>query len=262
MYSNQRQTIYNVKDGIEKEYKLVLTYLLWSVICTYWGTWNVCSLYEFYGMDVSVADLLIAQQDAYRTGIMIFPVATFLVMKCKQKGLNIQFILRYGSRSKMFLRQIMESLWYAAIAGAVLLGMEFLTAWTAKGTLINWASMGSVFYAYTGELSNASIITVIAGVFCMYVIKQAIIFVLIDIFMWYPKNLVLLWVLLVLTVGVEKIADIPVFYFFFSIQHSTWLKPVTFIDRILIGMCVLFAEYVVGNVCIKKRDFFIPDRVR
>lgn len=256
MYSNLRQTICSVKDGIEKEYKLVLAYLLWSAVCTYWGIWNVCGLYEFYGMDISVADLLIAQQDGYRTGIMIFPVVAFLVMKCKLNNVNIQRVLRYGSRRKMFLRQIMESLWYAVVIGAVLLEIEFLTAWTTEGTLINWANKSSVFYAYTGELSNASIITVVTGVFCMYVIKLAIVFVLIDILMWYPKRLILLWILLVLTVGLEKIADIPVFHFFFSVQHSTWLKPVTFIERILIGMCMLFAVYVAGTVCVKGKDIF------
>ncbi len=256
MYSNLRQTICSVKDGLEKEYKLVLVYLLWSAICTYWGVWNACGLYEFYGMKVSVADLLVAQQDGGRAGLMIFPVAAFLIMKCKQNSLNIQLVLRYGSRRKMFLRQIMESLWYAVVTVAVLLGMEFLVGWTARGTLINWDSMGSVYYAYMGELSNASILTVTAGVFCMYMIKFMIIFVLTDIFLWYPKILVLLWVLLVLVVGLEKAGEIPVFHFFFSIQHSTWQESVTFIERVLIGMCVLLAVYMAGIKCIKKKDIF------
>lgn len=256
MYSNLRQTICSVKDGLEKEYKLVLVYLLWSAVCTYWGVWNACGLYEFYGMKVSVADLLMAQQDGGRAGLMIFPVAEFLIMKCKQNSLNIQLVLRYGSRRKMFLRQTMESLWYAVVTGAALVGMEFFIAWTARGTLINWDSRSSVYYAYTGELSGASIITVAAGVFCMYVIKLMILFVLTDIFLWYPKILVLLWVLLVLVVGLEKVGDIPVFHFFFSVQHSTWQEPVTFIGRVLIGICVLLLAHMVGIACIKKKDIF------
>ena len=63
MYSELRQTMCSVKDGIEKEYKLVLAYLFWSAICTYWGVWNACGILEFYGMEASAADLLIAQQD-------------------------------------------------------------------------------------------------------------------------------------------------------------------------------------------------------
>ena len=51
MYSELRQTMCSVKDGIEKEYKLVLAYLFWSAICTYWGVWNVCGILEFYGME-------------------------------------------------------------------------------------------------------------------------------------------------------------------------------------------------------------------
>lgn len=256
MYSNPGQTICSVKDGLEKESRLVLLYLLWSAICTYWGVWNACGMYEFYGMEVSVADLLIAQQDGGKVGLMIFPAVAFLVMKCKKNGLNIQLVLRYGSRRKMLLRQIMESLWYAVVSGAVLLGMEFLIAWAAKGTLINWDSTGSIYYAYTGELSMTNIITVAAGIFCMYVIKLMIVFVLTDILLWYPKTLVLLWILLVLAVGMEKVADVPVFHFFFSIQYSTWLKPVIFPDRVLTGMCVLFAIYMVGIACINKKDIF------
>lgn len=256
MYSNLRQTMCSVKDGIEKEYKLVLPYLLWSAICIYWGVGNACSNFEFYGMEVSVADLIITLQDGFYAGIMIFPIAAFLVMKCKQNSLNIQLVLRYRSRQKMFRRQIMESLWYAVVVGAVLLGMGFLTAWIARGTLINWDSMSSVYYTYTGELSSASIITVAAGVFCMYVVKLMIVFVLTDIFLWYPKLLPLLWVLLVLVVGLEKIDEIPVFHFLFSVQWSTWLEPVTFIEHVLIGICVLLAAYMAGITCIKKKDIF------
>ena len=51
MYSELRQTMCSVKDGIEKEYKLVLAYLFWSAICTYWGVWNACGILEFYGME-------------------------------------------------------------------------------------------------------------------------------------------------------------------------------------------------------------------
>ena len=32
MYSDLRQTMCSVKDGIEKEYKLVLAYLFWSAV--------------------------------------------------------------------------------------------------------------------------------------------------------------------------------------------------------------------------------------
>lgn len=256
MYSDLRQTMCSVKDGIEKEYKLVLAYLFWSAVCTFWGVWNACDILEFYGMEASAADLLIAQQDGYRAGIMIFPAAAFVVMKCKQNSLSIQLVLRYGSRRKMLVRQIMESMWYAVVTAGVLLGTEFLFAWTAKGTLINWNSKGSIYYAYTGELSDAWFITAAAGVFCMYVIKMMILFVLTDIFMWYPKTLILLWVLLVLAVGVEKGGGIPVFHFLFSVQHSTWLEPATFIVHVLEGMGVLLAAYGIGIGCIKKKDVF------
>ena len=46
MYSDLRQTMCSVKDGIEKEYKLVLAYLFWSAVCTYWGVWNACDILE------------------------------------------------------------------------------------------------------------------------------------------------------------------------------------------------------------------------
>lgn len=90
----------------------------------------------------------------------------------------------------------------------------------------------------------------------MYVIKMMILFVLTDIFMWYPKTLILLWVLLVLAVGLEKVGGIPVFHFLFSVQHSTWLEPVTFIEHVLEGMGVLLAAYGIGIACIKKKDIF------
>lgn len=190
---------------------------------------------------------------------MIFPAAAFLIMKCKQNSLNIQLVLRYGSRRKMFLRQIMESLWYAVVIVAVLLGMEFLIGWTARGTLINWDSMGSVYYAYMGELSNASILTVVAGVFCMYMIKFMIIFVLTDIFLWYPKILVLLWVLLVLVVELEKIGEIPVFHFFFSIHHMAGARDIyrACSDRNVRTACGIYGRYQMYQ---KERHFLLLTR--
>ena len=259
MYSDLRQTMCSVKDGIEKEYKLVLAYLFWSAVCTYWGVWNACDILEFYGMEASAADLLIAQQDGYRAGIMIFPAAAFVVMKCKQNSLSIQLVLRYGSRRKMLVRQIMESMWYAVVTAGVLLGTEFLFAWTAKGTLINWNSKGSIYYAYTGELSDAWFITAAAGVFCMYVIKMMILFVLTDIFMWYPKTLILLWVLLVLVVELEKVGEIPVFHFFFSIHHMAGARDIyrACSDRNVRTACGIYGRYQMYQ---KERHFLLLTR--
>lgn len=71
-------------------------------------------MYQFYHLSASTIDYVIAQQGALYSGLTIFPFVLFFVIKCKQDSLNIQYILRYQSRKRMFQQQLKESLVYAA----------------------------------------------------------------------------------------------------------------------------------------------------
>lgn len=255
MFSEWKQIAYDVKDGIAKQKKLVILYLIWSIICIYWGIWNSCSIYGFYQIEISAADLLIFQQNYWKFGIMIFPAAIFIVMKCKQDSVNVQFILRYGSRKKMLRRQVMESVVYAVCITVILLAVETIISMLINGRFINWNSVDSFYYNQTGTVISEHYVVVLLGIGLMYFIKFMMAFVMLDILLWHRKYIFLLWIVIVLLAGSESV-EIPVFYQLFAISHSLWQLPWKHIVLVLSGGAFVILEYFVGSLLIKKKDIY------
>lgn len=256
MFSNWKQTMYDVKDGIETQHKLVGAYLIWSALCVYWGTYNNIDIYQFYGPELSVADLLILQQHDYFAGITIFPFAAFLIMKCKENSLNVQYILRYGDRKCTLQKQIIESIWYSLILSVLLVAMQVLFAWIKTGNLINWDSFDSLYYYKIGEFTDTNVLWVIIGVMLMYFIKLLIVFVCIDLLMWYPKVIFLVWVALILVVGIELFAERQVFHLLFSVKYELWSNPFRQFAYLGFGAVYVGIQYLVGRILVKRKDIF------
>lgn len=114
MYSKSKQTFYHVRDSLIKHRWLLTAELIWMIVCSFWTVSEQEKMYQFYNLSASTIDYVIAQQGALYSGLTIFPFVLFFVIRCKQDSLNIQYILRYQSRKRMFQQQLKESLVYAA----------------------------------------------------------------------------------------------------------------------------------------------------
>ena len=127
MYSKSKQTFYHVRDSLIKHRWLLTAVLIWMIVCSFWTVSEQKKMYQFYHLSASTIDYVIAQQGALYSGLTIFPFVLFFVIRCKQDSLNIQYILRYQSRKRMFQQQLKESLVYAAGISFIIILMATFT---------------------------------------------------------------------------------------------------------------------------------------
>ena len=256
MFSDWKQTVYGVKDEIQKQKYLTAACLLWFILCTWWGTWNNFEINEFYGYETCTADLLIGQQGGTYVGLTIFPFAAFLFMKCKRNSLNVQYLLRYGSRGRMFRRQIMESSVYALGMSVFLLLIQILFSSVKCSSLINWEKEESYYCMLAGVPAEGNFFLVLGAVFLMYLVKFMIVLTFLDILLWYPRYLFILWVLLVAAAGAAWLAELDLLYELFGFWWKEWTQPVQYGGQVLIGVLIISVEYLTGIGLIREKDVF------
>lgn len=255
MFSSWKQAVCNVKDGAARQWKLVLFYVAWSLVCICWNVWSCHRMYGFYGVKISLADFVIFGQHWDSFGLLILPVAMLVVMKCKGHSLNMHFILRYGGRAGMLRRQIMESAVYAASLSLYLVIFNTAAAFIFNRHLINWMSQDSLYYTQTGMQSSANFLSVAAAVTLMYFVKLMLIILILDILLWQSKYLFLLWVVIIVLVGLEVIR-VKSFFSLFSIDYAYWGIPWKQGILVVLGGLLMALEYLAGTLLIKKRDIF------
>ena len=157
MLSELKRVIRRVQNGVIEQKRLTGMVLAWNAVCICWGILSFNKTYQFYHVSISTADFLILLQNSWNFGIMILPLTVFLVMRCKQDSLNVQRLLRYGSRSKMLGIQFMESAIYAIYHALAVVLIESIAAYSLTGVWINWNEIGSLFYSQTGAVADAGL---------------------------------------------------------------------------------------------------------
>ena len=180
MFSDIKWHIRSTLDGMRKERRLSALVFAWTVFCAYWSCHGQYESYlQLYHVRLCAADELIMFQGHWNFGIMLLPVFTFFVMKSSRESLNIQQLLRYRSRKKMFRKQIREGIIYAFIITTVMLAVETVFARAMTESFINWDQIDSLYYSMTGGVEEVSFPMVLGMIFVMYLVK----FVQILIFM-------------------------------------------------------------------------------
>lgn len=256
MFSDWKQTVYGVKDELLKQKYLAAACLAWGILCTWWGTWNNFEINEFYGYETCAADILIGQQQGTYVGLTIFPFAAFLFMRCKKDSLNVQYLLRYGSRECMFRHQIMESWVYALGTSLCLLLIQFVFAAAKCGSLINWEKEESYYCMVAGLPAQGNFFLVFGAVFVMYLVKFMMVLMLLDILLWYPRYLFVLWILLVAAAGTAWLTEVDLLYELFGFWWEQWREPARYGIQVLIGGLVIGVEYLTGTGVIREKDVF------
>lgn len=257
MFSKGKQVLYSVVDGLRTQKKLWLLLIVWSSCGIWWGTDRYIDTYRyFYELDISVADILILLQEKFIFGIVILPFAMFPVMKCKQRSMNTQSILRYGGREKFFRRQLGESIVYAAIITMVMIGIEVVIAMLYHLPLINWDSKSSLFFVKARCLVSENLWTVMIAVSLMYFVKLLLDMIVLDILLWNSKYLLFVWVLIMVQASVYEDDGFELFHGLFLIQYPFWPTPWRHGVVLLIGAVAAAMLYFAGRFFIRKKDIF------
>ena len=255
MYSKRKPIGYNVGNEIIKQKKLTFICFILTFICIIWNVWDNKNTWVFYRQPISVADMLIDLQHASRFGIMMFPIMLFFILRCKQDSLNLQIVLRYGSRSRMLWNQLAESCVYALGMSTILVLLESVIGFCFLGEWINWNSVSSRFYINTGFISDLCFGEIAAAVWLMYILKYLLILFLMDMLLWYQKYLSLIWIPVLLAYALDlPILELCVFHNLYSIQYSYAISRTELLLPLLIGTLLLIAEYLIGTIFIKKKD--------
>ena len=229
--------------------------LIAIVACICWGILNFGKTYQFYHVDVSTADFLILLQNSWNFGVMVLPLMLFLVMRCKQDSLNVQRLLRYGSRSRMLRIQFMESAIYAVYNTLVVIVIESIAAYSLTGVWINWGETGSLYYSQVGAVTDVVFGTVAMTVGMLYFLKYMMMFSFLDLLFWNPRYMFVIWILLIVLAGTDRLGRTG-FYQIFSIQFGIWNSPRVILTAILGGIGIIGVEYLVGVMKVRKRDIF------
>ena len=257
MYFKQKTIGYNVGNEITKQKKLAFICFILTFICIIWNVWDDKKIWAFYRQPISVADMLIDLQSSSRFGIMMFPIMLFFILKCKQDSLNLQIVLRYGSRSRMLRNQLAESCVYALGLSTILVSLESIMGFYFLREWINWNSTSGRFYINTGFISDLCFGEIAAAVWLMYILKFLLILFLMDMLLWYEKYLFLIWVPVLLAYALDlPILELSIFHNLYSIQYSYAVSRTELLLPLLIGTLLLITEYLIGTIFIKKKDIF------
>ena len=183
-------------------------------------------------------------------------VCSFFVIRCKKDSLNVQYILRYQSRKSMFQQQLKESLLYVVGIATIIILTTTLIGWIFSRNLINWDTMESVYFGQTGNVVKSHFLSVAVVIWLMYVLKLILLFVMVDIFLWYPKTLFFIWIVLLVPLGIEALHYGKIYFSLFAVWQTSWNTPGKWLGIILIGIVVLFIEKLIGEKMIERRDIW------
>lgn len=260
MFSNQKQIWFQMKNGIVGHKKLFLLVIGWSILCVYQGGLDTMYVAQAYGISISTADILIELQDGQDCGLKIFPLIVFLVMKCKVNNLYTQFVVRYEKRDRIIHSQILESLGYATLISLFVVSTETMIAYGKKLPFINWDALDNQFFIMTGEYASESFLKIFILVLLFYIIKFMLVFAVLDLLLWYPKYLFLLWILLILLAAMElpsvSTRGIIGVHSLFSVQYGLWETMWKQGILLIIGALIVMLIYQIGFILIRKTDIY------
>lgn len=254
-----RQAVWQVKNGIARQKKTVIFCMLWSLFGIYKVLADWVKYYEFMCVDVSIADVLIVLQNFRDFGIIILPAVVFMVMRCKLDSLNLQFVIRHTDRPHVLYRQCLESVLYSAGVSAFIVAVEIVFSVVRKMPALNWDSENSIYFHKTHMLVSEHFIFICLAVYLMYFVKCLIIMVLLDVLLWFPKWIFLIWFVIITMAGMDFLSmegEFNTFFSRFSIQFVLWQDPWEQHIWVLAGLLIALAEYVIGCIMIRKRDIF------
>lgn len=259
MFSDGLRRASFIKDAMWSNRKLMIGILILCIAGTYYETSGVDAFLRNYTGQPCVLDLIIEQQSGMFMSMVVIPVVLFLIMKCKRNGLNTLLVLKYQKRKKLFSEQMRESGFYAILISVLIVGIQLPCAVVINRTWCNWEQSFSVFFRRTGQnyhLSVGMCILVFVAILLMYVLKNFILFVLIDIVSWFSGKLFLIYILVMVPVAILHIKQVDIFYGYFGAWQQMMVEPIEYGKRILAGIGICVLEYVVGNLLIQKRDIF------
>ena len=155
----------------------------------------------------------------------------------------------------MFRKQILEGAGYALFITAVMMAVETLFARAMTESFINWDQIDSLYYSQTGTVVETSFFVIFGMIFVMYLVKFVQIFMVMEVLLWCPKYMPVLWILLVLLAGVSS-WEFAGYYQIFSVQTTSWKSPLRIGGAFLLGIFVILAEYTAGVRFIRKIDLY------
>ena len=218
--SDGKQVVFEVLDGLRARKKMLVLFSVWCLLSIVWCVVELKKRYDFYHAELSVADVLVLLQHPGRLGMFIFPFAMLIVLKCKPKKIDMQILLRYGSKRKFLARQMKESILYAILLAVSVTGMGIVVSCCLGLPLINWNSIDSIFFSEAKFLVEEHFATVVEA-------------------------------------GIESIGEnVRVFHSLFSIQYELWGIWWTHGLIIVLGIVICIALHLLGIWSIRKRDIF------
>lgn len=246
-----------VKDRIYKQRRLFLLCSVWCVLIMVMAIKSDLILLGTPMSKICQADLLILFQYRGYFELYMFPFILFVVMRCKLDSLNMQYIIRFQKRKQVILRQMAESIVYALGMSAFIVGSEVILGSMQKLSFINWEYEKSFCYFLIGRTIFENYMTVVTCVFFMYVVKFLIVFAILDILLWYPKGMVLLWIFIVFIGLIERFTlEKEIFHGLFAVKHK--MMPFDWNDFFLyfLGILIVILEYQIGIFITQKKDVY------
>lgn len=252
-----KQVVFEVIDGLRARKKTLVLFSVWCLLSIIWCVVELKKRYDFYHAKLSVADVLVLLQHPGRLGMFIFPFAMLIVLKCKPKKIDMQILLRYGSKRKFLARQMKESILYAILLAVSVTGMGIAVSCCLGLPLINWNSIDSIFFSEAKFLVEEHFVTVAVVIFVMDVLKFLMDFLIMDLLLWNQRFMPILWVVVIVEAGIESIGEnVRVFHSLFSVQYELWGIWWTHGLIIVLGIVICIALHLLGIWSVRKKDIF------
>lgn len=252
------RTLKAAAKQLKEQYVWLLCYGVWTVGASVWIVLGAVDIWQFYGFEGSVADVLFYVQNPFDFGLLIMFSAMLMMQKMIQGRFTSQGVIRYATRKGIWTEQWRYSLLLAMGFSMFIFIVQIVTGRIFFAQWVNWNQEGSVYYANTGNLTNATFMYVGLANYAMYFLKIALNTILLVYADWTKKGKLIFWVFLAVQVGVELRSEgLPVFYQLFVVPYEEWTRGGVTGIKILIGVFVLAGMWRLGSRITEKKDFYL-----
>lgn len=213
-----------------------------------------------YGLSICKADFFVWMDELTGKLLIVIPVALLLFMEISKHMEYEQFLIRKPGRTYLWYETTFRTAVFAAVLTVYNLISVMLYSITNRVSLINWTEKRSMFWYMTqGNVLLDGIVTY-AQVLVRFLISTFITYlftgVMVTLLRLLFNSYIIGWLLCLGIIIIDSYAvKIPLYYGRITIGHSTWLQNWV-IQVIPFGIVVILALIVIGQLAIRRKDFY------
>ena len=243
MYSNYKKSIMWI-NGIML---LCLTFFSW-----FYARQLLMYLTNQTKAGMCTADIIISNFSNWRNGYVSYVIIMIDILFLVRNDFRYSNLIVYGSRRKLWNKQVLKILTHAGIYTAYYGFCTLLFSLSYGFINVNWDDLDSYFFKITTGLVSAEFSTIIISFFLAFAFLWITIGLEYLLFHWLWNNELFVWIMIFLVrFVVRKWLKVPIMI---NIGFLQWMNHRIFLGFLITGILFILL-YVTGFGYVRKREF-------